>query len=179
MAKIKTQFICQTCGAHSPKWLGRCPECSGWNTLVEEVDKADVRPAWGSRSAQGKPIPLSEVRADSESRRLTGIQELDRVLGGGVVPGGLTLLGGDPGIGKSTLLLAALDRLAVHGPVLYVTGEESLRQTKMRAERLGVCSPNLSLFAETDAERILHAAEAHFEYPVTTGLLIKATPRYQ
>jgi DNA repair protein RadA/Sms len=159
MAKIKTQFICQTCGAHSPKWLGRCPECSGWNTLVEEVEKADTRPAWGSRSAQGKPIPLSEVRADSESRRLTGIQELDRVLGGGVVPGALTLLGGDPGIGKSTLLLAALDRLAVHGPVLYVTGEESLRQTKMRAERLGVCSPNLSLFAETDAERILHAAE--------------------
>jgi len=159
MAKTKSSFTCQACGAKSPKWLGRCAECGAWNSLVEEVERAESRPAWGSSGTSSRPILLSEVRADSESRRLTGIQELDRVLGGGVVPGSLVLLGGDPGIGKSTILLAALDKLAALGPALYVTGEESLRQTKMRAERLGVESPRLSLFAETDADKILQAAE--------------------
>ncbi|MBS2032950.1 MAG: DNA repair protein RadA [Deltaproteobacteria bacterium] len=159
MAKTKTTFTCQACGAKSPKWLGRCAECGAWNSLVEEVERAETRPAWGSSGTSSRPVPLADVKADSESRRLTGIQELDRVLGGGVVPGALVLLGGDPGIGKSTLLLAALDKLAALGPALYVTGEESLRQTKMRAERLGVDSPRLSLFAETDADKILQAAE--------------------
>jgi DNA repair protein RadA/Sms len=128
--------------------------------MVEEVEeRADSRPAWGSSTNQARPVPLREVKAEAETRRLTAISELDRVLGGGVVPGALTLLGGDPGIGKSTLLLVALDRLAALGPALYVTGEESLRQTKMRADRLGVASPGLSLYAETDAEKILKAAE--------------------
>jgi DNA repair protein RadA/Sms len=160
MTKIKTVFACQACGLKTPKWLGRCPECNGWNTFVEEQELRDhKRVAWGSGGTQTKPIPIVDVRADHEARRLTGIQELDRVLGGGVVPGALTLLGGDPGIGKSTLLLAALDKLAALGSALYVTGEESLRQTKMRAERLGLSHKSLHLFAETDAEKILLAAE--------------------
>jgi DNA repair protein RadA/Sms len=162
MAKTKTTFVCQACGAKSPKWMGRCTECSGWNTLVEEVEVRDdqKRPAWGSSGTQAKPIPMADVKADShESRKLTGITELDRVLGGGVVPGSLVLLGGDPGIGKSTILLAALERLAALGPALYVTGEESLRQTRMRGERLGLTSRNLSLYAETDADKILASAE--------------------
>jgi DNA repair protein RadA/Sms len=144
----------------APKWLGRCTECGGWNTMVEEVEaRDDKRPAWGSVGLQSRPIPLSEVKAEGEVRRLIGIQELDRVLGGGVVPGGLTLLGGDPGIGKSTLLLAAMQRLSVFGPALYVTGEESLRQTKMRADRLGLMGTQLHVLAETDADKILALAE--------------------
>jgi DNA repair protein RadA/Sms len=142
--------------------LGRCTDCGTWGSLVEEQalsSAAQDRPAWGAASGQQKPILLREVEATSESRRKTGIQELDRVLGDGVVHGSLVLIGGDPGIGKSTLLLMAIDRLAKDRAALYVSGEESLRQTKMRAERLGVSSPNLHLFAETDLEKILAAAE--------------------
>ena len=161
MAKTRSHFACQACGFQSPKWLGKCPDCGGWNTLTEEVEAGDDRRTpWGASGGTTKPMLLREVKAESEPRRRTGIQELDRVLGGGVVNGSLVLLGGDPGIGKSTLLLTAVDRLAVEGPVLYVTGEESLRQTKMRAERLGVRGERLHLFAETDGEKILRAAEA-------------------
>jgi DNA repair protein RadA/Sms len=160
MAKQKTAFLCQTCGHKESKWLGRCPDCGGWNSLVEEViDCEEKRPAWGSSGGAGRPVRLVDVNAESEDRMLTHIGELDRVLGGGVVAGTLILLGGDPGIGKSTLLLAALDRLSSQGPTLYVTGEESLRQTRMRAERLGVASPNLHLLAETDADKVLALAE--------------------
>jgi DNA repair protein RadA/Sms len=160
MRKAKTHFSCQACGHQSPKWLGKCPDCGGWNTLAEELEQAGAqRPAWGSGGG-GKPVRLDEVACGDEARIATGICELDRVLGGGVVPGSLVLLGGDPGIGKSTLLLAALDKLAARGPVLYVTGEESLRQTKMRADRLGVNAERIHLFAETDAERILAAADS-------------------
>jgi len=161
MAKLKTHFSCQACGYQSAKWLGKCPDCGAWGSLVEELptpESGGARPAWGAGSGGGRPVALSEVQGEEEARRHTGIEELDRVLGGGVVPGSLVLLGGDPGIGKSTLLLAALDRLSHGGPVLYVSGEESLRQTKMRAERLGVQGQALHLFAETDASRVLAAA---------------------
>ncbi|HLT31174.1 MAG TPA: DNA repair protein RadA [Myxococcaceae bacterium] len=161
MAKPKTHFACQSCGYQTAKWLGKCPDCGAWGSLVEELPEpaADARPAWGTGGGGGAPVALSDVRAEEEARRLTGIEELDRVLGGGVVPGSLVLLGGDPGIGKSTLLLAAVDRLSGSGPVLYVSGEESLRQTKMRAERLGVKGKALHLYAETDASRVLAAAK--------------------
>ena len=108
MAKAKTLYACQECGHREAKWLGRCPDCGGWNTLVEEVverDDSSKRPAWGAGGAGGKPVRLSDVSSEREDRMLTHIAELDRVLGGGVVPGSLVLLGGDPGIGKSTLLL--------------------------------------------------------------------------
>ncbi len=160
MAKAKTHFTCQGCGYQTAKWLGKCPDCGAWSSLVEEAEPSDdKRPAWGASGGAAKPVLLEEVATEVEARRRTGIAELDRVLGGGVVAGSLVLLGGDPGIGKSTLLLAALDRLAVESPALYVSGEESLRQTKMRAERLSVRGKKLHLFAETDAEKILAAAE--------------------
>ncbi|MGV3624698.1 MAG: DNA repair protein RadA [Archangium sp.] len=162
MAKTKTHFTCQSCGYQSAKWLGRCSECGTWGSLVEEVELSNAsqsRPAWGTGGGQGKPVLLKEVEAGQEARRLTGIAELDRVLGGGVTLGSLVLIGGDPGIGKSTLLLMAVDKLARDRPALYVSGEESLRQTRMRAERLGVTSEQLHVFAETDLEKVLAAAE--------------------
>jgi DNA repair protein RadA/Sms len=162
MAKSKTHFSCQSCGCQQPKWLGRCPDCNTWGSLVEEPDVPgadEQRPAWGASGVSEKPVRLKEVRQDKSVRRLTGIAELDRVLGGGVVDGSVVLLGGDPGIGKSTLLLAALDRLAREADALYVSGEESLQQTRMRADRLNVKSDGLHLFAETDAVKVLAAAE--------------------
>jgi DNA repair protein RadA/Sms len=162
VAKPKSHFSCQSCGAQSPKWLGKCTECGTWGSLVEEAElstASQTRPAWGAATGQVRPVLLSEVESSKESRRLTGIAELDRVLGGGVVQGSLVLVGGDPGIGKSTLLLMAIDKLAKDRAALYVSGEESLRQTKMRAERLGVTSTNLHLFAETDLEKVLQASE--------------------
>jgi len=164
--KQKTVFACAECGQTSPKWLGQCPACRRWNTMNEEVSSPEPRGATPRGWLQGggaRPMPLHEVEATEESRLRTGIGELDRVLGGGVVPGSLVLLGGDPGIGKSTLILTALDRLAraaAPRPVLYVSGEESARQVKLRADRLGALAPNLHVMAETDANRVLHAAEA-------------------
>ena len=122
------------------------------------MEEREQKGGWGTLSTGGKPVRLLDVTADREDRMLTAIGELDRVLGGGVVAGGLVLLGGDPGIGKSPLLLAALAKLACHGSALYVTGEESLRQTRMRAERMGIRSENLHLMAETDAEKVIAAA---------------------
>ncbi|HSN13697.1 MAG TPA: DNA repair protein RadA [Anaeromyxobacteraceae bacterium] len=162
-AKQRTVYACAECGHASPKWLGQCPSCRRWNTLHEEVAAREQRGAprgWGEKG-DARPVPLLEVEARHEERVLTGIGELDRVLGGGIVPGALVLLGGDPGIGKSTLLLAALDRLALAAagrPVLYVSGEESARQVKLRADRLGVSAENLHVLAETDAEKVLAAA---------------------
>ncbi len=162
MAKTKTHFTCQSCGYQATKWLGRCTECGTWGSLVEETELSSAsqsRPAWGAAGGQTKPMLLKDVESASEARRLTGIAELDRVLGGGVTLGSLVLIGGDPGIGKSTLLLMAVDKLSKDRPALYVSGEESLRQTRMRAERLGVTSELLHVFAETDLEKILTAAE--------------------
>jgi len=160
VAKTKTHFTCQSCGLQSLKWLGKCPDCGAWSSLVEELDlrAADRRAV--AVDGSSRPTLLREIAAAEDGRALTGIQELDRVLGGGVVRGSLVLLGGDPGIGKSTLLLSAMDRLSRSGPALYASGEESLSQTKMRADRLNVSSPNLHVFAETDAEKILAAAES-------------------
>ena len=157
MAKTKSHFTCQSCGLKSLKWLGRCPDCGEWNSLVEELEVSSDHPR-GSLSGDPRPVPLNQVASESEGRERTGIEELDRVLGGGVVRGSLVLLGGDPGIGKSTLLLAALDRLSERGAALYASGEESLGQTKMRADRLNLVSPNLRVYAETDAEKIIAAA---------------------
>jgi DNA repair protein RadA/Sms len=161
----RTLYACAECGHASPKWLGQCPACRRWNTRHEEL--APTEPRGRSRGAgfhaerSARPVALSEISGADEDRARTGIGELDRVLGGGVVPGALLLIGGDPGIGKSTLLLAALDRLAravPDRPILYVSGEESARQVKLRADRLGVSAENLRLYAETDAAKVLHAA---------------------
>ena len=164
-ARAKTVYACAECGHLSPKWLGQCPACRKWNTLHEEVQAVEPRGAtprgWGPGAAS-RPVPLRDVEASDEARLRTGIGELDRVLGGGIVPGALMLLGGDPGIGKSTLLLAALDRVATLSPdrpVLYVSGEESARQVKLRADRLRVAAPNLQVLAETDATKVIAVAE--------------------
>ena len=151
-------YVCQECGYESPKWLGRCPNCTAWNTLVEEQAVSPLRGAAGRGRTPGPPaeaIPITEVALDGETRCGIGIDEVDRVLGGGLVPGSLVLIGGDPGIGKSTLALGIAHRLAQTHTVLYVSGEESVRQTKMRAARLGVESPRLLVLAETDLTQII------------------------
>ncbi|WP_429884628.1 DNA repair protein RadA [Geoalkalibacter halelectricus] len=158
--KRRTLFTCQQCGCQSPKWLGRCPDCGQWNSLVEE-SVAVPRP--GSRAAAvstGAPQRLAEVATGQEDRLRCGIGEFDQVLGGGVVAGSLILIGGDPGIGKSTLLLQAVSRLAERGRALYVTAEESPRQVRMRADRLGVGAENLYLLAETSLEAVLEQVRA-------------------
>lgn len=160
MSKVKIRFCCTECGADSLKWLGRCPGCGAWNTMVEEIAaaKADKR----IRFVQGsKPKPITQVDTTAVGRRITGVAEFDRVLGGGIVPGALMLIGGDPGIGKSTLLLqVAAGVSAQYGPVLYVSGEESAVQTRMRAERLGSLSNHLFIMTETNLEEITVAANA-------------------
>ncbi|MDE6739598.1 MAG: DNA repair protein RadA [Lachnospiraceae bacterium] len=162
MAKSKTGtvFYCQNCGHESSKWVGQCPACKEWNSMVEE--KVPVRAGTASRGIGGgagrgvkaaEPSNLSEVSIQEEERMQTRIAELDRVLGGGIVPGSLTLVGGDPGIGKSTLLLQVCRLMAADGrKVLYISGEESLRQIKLRANRLGDFSDNLLLLCETSLE---------------------------
>lgn len=147
MAKAqKTVFICGECGYESSKWLGRCPGCESWNTMVEATPAA---PAVQARGIGARAVPLTQVRADNAKRVSSGMGELDRVLGGGIVGGSTVLLGGDPGIGKSTLLMQAADKLSLLGTVLYVSGEESASQLKLRAERLGVSS-DILILAETD-----------------------------
>src|SRR6266545_6286682 len=131
----KTAFICQQCGFDSPKWIGRCPQCDGWNTFVEERVVAVPKGRDGSARPPRVAIPLDEVPPSAEERMPTGIGEFDRVLGGGIVPGSLVLLGGDPGIGKSSLLMQAAANMArAIGPVLYSSGEESEHQIKSRGE---------------------------------------------
>lgn len=156
MAKVKTRFICQECGAHATKWQGRCTECGSWNSLHEEViDSGRSHGMALSLEGTSEVVSLEAVDTQEERRFTTGIEELDRVLGGGVVPGSLVLLGGPPGIGKSTLLLQMANTLAsTRPPVLYVSGEESPRQIKMRADRLGVSSSGILLLGETRLEAI-------------------------
>jgi DNA repair protein RadA/Sms len=157
MAKARILFVCNECGGTSPKWVGQCPDCGRWNTLEET---REAPPARGVGWAGEAPRLVAEVEAEVEARWPTGIGELDRVLGGGLVPGSVTLIGGDPGIGKSTLLLQAAVRLAGSLSALYVTGEESLRQVGMRARRIGMEAGGLHLLAETNIERILLQADA-------------------
>ena len=159
--RAKISFSCQACGHQSPRWLGRCPDCSGWNTMKEERQAATGkgRPA-AMKTAQAKAMPIAEIEVVGEDRRLTQIGEFDRVLGGGVIPGSVILIGGDPGIGKTTLLLQGLPRLSSkEEPALYVSGEESPRQIKMRGQRLGIENPNLLILAETSLEQILKAIQ--------------------
>lgn len=163
MAKDKTLYVCSTCGYETAKWMGKCPGCGAWNTLEEQAPRAAAAQAAPAKANKQRPgtgaqaMRLSEIPEESAERAGTGIAELDRVLGGGVVEGSLTLVGGDPGIGKSTLLLQASEHLASGGArVLYVSGEESARQIRMRARRLGAASDNLYILSENamdEAER--------------------------
>jgi DNA repair protein RadA/Sms len=160
MVRTKTVFVCQSCGYRFPKWLGRCPDCTAWNTLIEErVIKKRKVPAVIKESAS--PQPISSLSKREEDRLSTEIGELDRVLGSGIVLGSTVLVGGDPGIGKSTLILEAMGRLANKGcRVLYISGEESSRQIKLRGERIGVTSDNLFVYSETMIERVLESVDA-------------------
>jgi DNA repair protein RadA/Sms len=162
VARPATIFSCAACGATSPKWHGQCPGCGEWNTLVEE--RAPAARTGGSRKAGGPPpraVPLRDVAVERVPRLTTGIGELDRVLGGGLVPGSLVLLGGSPGIGKSTLTNMALGHLAGAGrPTLYVSGEESAAQIRLRAERLGADALEVPVLAETDLDAVLGVLRA-------------------
>lgn len=153
--KVKTVYICRECGYESPKWLGKCAGCGAWNTLEEQItapQKTGLRAPVGAVSAVARP--LSEITMGDEQRFVTGISELDRVLGGGIVKGSVILLSGDPGIGKSTILLQICNSLQKNLKILYVSGEESAMQIKMRAGRLGVESDNVSVMTETDVQAI-------------------------
>jgi len=164
MAKVATVYECQQCGYQSPKWLGKCSDCGAWNSFVEGRPEALTRPKAGADtfySLQSKLAPLEEIGTKAPPRVLTRLSELDRLLGGGMVPGSVILLGGDPGIGKSTLVLQVLARLGeAGGKVAYLSGEESADQIKLRAERLGVKSPNLFVMTENDLSRALPQIEA-------------------
>lgn len=155
MAKKKATFVCQECGYQSPKYLGRCPNCSSWSSFVEEVEVKEVKNARVSMSGEkSKPIKLKDVDNIHYARTQTDMDEFNRVLGGGVVPGSMILIGGDPGIGKSTLLLQVSTQLANKGTVLYVSGEESAEQIKLRSERLGDIDNEFYLYAETNMENV-------------------------
>jgi DNA repair protein RadA/Sms len=157
--KLKTIYTCQKCGYQSAKWLGKCPDCSGWNTLVEEA-VAKNEPSRAGLSSTGGPTLFSEITGAAEERTVTGISEFDRVLGGGLVAGSLVLIGGAPGIGKSTLVLQAMDKLSGRpGGALYVSGEESARQIRLRGDRLSVQAEHLLLLAETSLEKIIPTIE--------------------
>jgi DNA repair protein RadA/Sms len=156
LKKIKTAFFCQNCGHQSPKWLGKCPSCNEWNRFVEEETRA-VDPA-GPAGIQFNeaPLPIDEIVADEKERMTTGISEMDRVLGGGIVNGSVTLVGGDPGIGKSTLLLQVVNNLAEKDlKILYISGEESAKQIKLRGKRIGASSKNLFVLVEIDLDSIV------------------------
>ncbi|MDN5353045.1 MAG: hypothetical protein PWQ12_1966 [Clostridiales bacterium] len=157
MAKTKSRFVCQNCGSVSPKWMGKCSECGAWNTLVEELEAQPVRTGSIDIGDMSVPQKIGEVTFDETERYSTQIGELDLVLGGGVVKGSLILVGGEPGIGKSTLLLQVANHLTAGGrKVLYVSGEESIKQTKLRAQRLNVVSDSLYIVAENNLEKIKH-----------------------
>lgn len=156
MKKVKTSFFCQNCGHQSLKWAGKCPSCGQWNTLVEEEIREAGPGARQELSFNEKPLPIDTITSDERERLKSGIEEVDRVLGGGIVRGSAVLVGGDPGIGKSTLLLQVMQHLAARGlRVLYVSGEESARQIKMRGERIGATSGNILILVEVDLENII------------------------
>ena len=159
MAKTKNIHACQNCGAQYPKWSGQCLACGEWNTLVEETVQASVNPRYqGYATGEPSVTMMTDVTLQEDARLPSGLTELDRVLGGGLISGSAILIGGDPGIGKSTLLLQAVCNLSQQLKVLYVTGEESLQQVTLRARRLGLPEENLLLLADTQVERILKLA---------------------
>ena len=177
MGKLKTAFVCQQCGMTANKWLGRCPDCDAWNSFIEDTaPAADSEP----RSALGtstRPQRYAEVETGDSLRVTSGLEEFDRVLGGGIVSGSLVLLGGDPGIGKSTLLLQVA--AARGAPVVYVSGEESERQIKLRGERLGVDASSVLLYSETQLERILDALRTESpEYVVLDSVQTVYSPKF-
>ena len=160
MSKNRTVFVCQQCGAQSAKWLGRCAECGEWNSVVEETaTPPEAHPR--RRFDRHPPQRITDIETDDEPRLRTGIDEFDRILGGGIVPGSGVLIGGDPGIGKSTLILQVCHAVSHAGRrTLYVTGEESLKQIKLRAERLGAVAPGMMVLAETNLDTIIEHVEA-------------------
>ena len=161
MAKIKMQFVCQSCGYATAKWLGKCPECGQWDSFVEEVLTVDKSKSFLPIGQVSKPKTISSIAIEKVARMATGIAEFDRVLGGGIVPGSLILLAGDPGIGKSTIALDAGIKFSDKGvKVIYVSGEESEAQTAMRAQRLGKAGENLLIMSATDLTQILVQAQA-------------------
>jgi DNA repair protein RadA/Sms len=169
MAKPKIVYSCQGCGYQSPKWMGKCPDCNQWNTFAEEkYEKAAYPRGELSLGTKETPASIHEINTSEEDRILSGIGEFDRVLGGGLVAGSVILIGGDPGIGKSTLLLQAFAAVSRKGlTCLYVSGEESQRQIKIRAERLGIAAPNLLILSETALERIIEQVKK-----IKPGLLV-------
>lgn len=157
----KTVFFCQECGYESSKWLGQCPGCRQWNTFVEETVSSKTTGTAAGQAGRRipEPVSLSNITIHEEERLHTGIGELDRVLGGGIVGGSLTLVGGDPGIGKSTLLLQMCRYLASEHQVLYISGEESLKQIKLRAQRIGAFPDRMLLLCETNLDMIRQVIE--------------------
>lgn len=158
MVKSKTLFICQECGYESPGWLGKCPACMKWNTFVEEKQNKTVTTSTAGRSAE--IVSITDVSSDAEDRYSTGISELDRVLGGGLVKGSLVLFGGDPGIGKSTLLLQVCEKVVCDRSIIYISGEESVRQIKLRADRLSIKNNNILMASETNLNSIEEIIES-------------------
>ena len=154
--KVKSMYICSECGYQSPKWMGKCPGCGNWSTMQETVvnEPKSGTAKKSTHTVSKAPMRISEIKTGFEKRCKTGIGELDRVLGGGIVKGSLILVGGDPGIGKSTLLLQICEKTGRDNKILYISGEESESQIKLRAERLGVKTDNLYLISETDVETI-------------------------
>jgi DNA repair protein RadA/Sms len=154
-----TIYACTACGSQSPKWLGRCPDCNAWNSFAEETSVAPVVKSSAAGLSTAQPLPIDSIDADDAPRVSTGMTQFDRVLGGGLVAGSVILVGGEPGIGKSTLLLQISHSLASTGPVLYVSGEESPRQIALRGRRLGALHPSIALFSETSLDRVVAAIE--------------------
>src|SRR5581483_7002668 len=166
MPKTKTQFVCQSCGYISPRWIGKCSECGEWNSFIEETtastsgDRALGARGIATNGVATHPVRLSEIASLEESRIATGIREFDRALGGGIMPGSIVLVGGDPGIGKSTLMMQVVRGLLPGSNTLYVSGEESPRQLKNRAERLGLANDNLYILSETNVETAIEAVRS-------------------
>jgi DNA repair protein RadA/Sms len=172
MAKVKTSHVCQACGAVTARWLGKCPECQEWNTIVEEQVVEEGAHSRPPIVAASEPLPITDGSQPPQARIRTDIHEFDRVLGGGIVPGSLALVGGDPGIGKSTLMLQAAHRLAVSGArVLYVSGEESFNQARLRADRLTALHDDLYLLTETNVAAIgKHILQQDFSFIVIDSI---------
>ena len=182
MAKVKSKYVCQNCGYENPKWLGKCPECLQWNTFVEEIEEK-MTPRQESLAKQAsrstsRPVSINSIAPKREERFSTSIPELDRVLGGGVIPGSLVLVGGDPGIGKSTLLLQVSNNVAETGKkVLYISGEESENQIKMRAKRLKISSDNLYIYTENNLAAIeLQIAEVEPDMVIVDSIQTMISP---